>query len=178
MKLVSYLITKKNLDLTDISIIGPSGSVISELLPLPLYDKTWYKTLSWNVTKAGQYLICSKAVDTSQLVSRQSCYTIVVGTVLPTINQTTLYPTGPIVPSSSFIKFTCNYTSDVLKPTATAYINLYSTSNNKILYKINSAAVNTTRFVDNRQMSFDIPVGTLPIGNYYLTFDYGKQNKT
>jgi hypothetical protein len=146
------------------------------MIPLPQYQKTWYKTLSWNPTNAGQYLICSKAVDTSLQVSRQTCYTIVVGSIVPTINQTTLHPTGIITSNSKFVTFTCNYTTDVLKPTAAAYIYVYSATNNTLLYQINSASVNTTKYLNNRQMSFDIPVATLPNGNYYLTFDYGNLN--
>jgi hypothetical protein len=143
------------------------------MIPLPQHQKTWYKTLSWNTTKAGQYLICSKAVDTSFLVSRSSCYTVIVGITIPTINESTIYPTGLIFPTNNFYVFSCNYTTEVLKPSVKAYINVHSSINGTIVYQIDSASKGTTKFTEFRLMEFFVPKNILPDGFYYLTFDFG-----
>jgi hypothetical protein len=157
------------------------GSNTSSLL-LQSYDsKKWYKILSWDSAAIGTYLICSKAYDTTMLISQSTCYTVLVGTPIPTINQTSVYPTGLVFPTYNSFIFYCEYESNITKPMVDAYINVYlvndnSTSNNTndtLVYQINSASSGTTYFFNNTWMSFSIPLGTLPSGFYYFTFDYG-----
>ena len=168
-------------NITDIEIIAPVGSNTSSLL-LKSYDaKKWYKILSWESATIGTYLICSKAYDTTGLISQSTCYTVLVGTPIPTINQTSIYPTGLVFPTYNSFIFYCEYEANVTKPTVDAYINIYlvndnSTSNNTndtLVYKINSASRGTTNFFNSTWMSFSIPLGILPSGFYYFTFDYG-----
>jgi hypothetical protein len=168
-------------NITNIEIIAPVGSNTSSLL-LKSYDaKKWYKILSWESAAIGTYLICSKAYDTTMLISQSTCYTVLVGTPIPTINQTSVYPTGLVFPTYNSFIFYCEYEANVTKPTVDAYINVYlvndnSTSNNTndtLVYKINSASSGTTYFFNSTWMSFSIPLGTLPSGYYYFTFDYG-----
>lgn len=152
---------------------------MSSLLIRSYDSKTWYKTLSWSSAPSGTYLICSKAYDTALLISQSTCYTVIVGTPIPTINQTSVSPTGLSYPTSGYHVFTCQYLAIVTKPTKLANINIYKQNtngtNDTLVYKINSAAATTssTTFFNDTWMSFRIPYGTIPSGSFYILFDYG-----
>ena len=140
--------------------------------------KTWYKILSWNSATDGTYLICAKAYDSASLISQSTCYTVIVGTPIPVINQTTVFPTGMAYPSSGYFIFTCQYLANVTKPTSLAYIYIYeqtsiNNTNDTLVYKVNSGAPSTTTFFNDTWMTFRIPIGALPSGYFYILFDYG-----
>ncbi len=68
--------------ITEIEIIGPIGSLLSETLPELNLQTTWYRNLTWTVNANGTFLMCSKAFDSSYLVSTQTCYTLLVDNFL------------------------------------------------------------------------------------------------
>lgn len=149
---------------------------MSELQILSYNEKIWYKNLTWNATDAGQYLICSTASDTSNSISISSCYTILVGTTITSIIEDTIYPIGLVNSfASNVLTFKCNYTTEIMKPTISAYINIYSALDDARVLKIDSSAANTTRIINRVQMAFDVFLMSLDDGYYYITMDYGKQ---
>lgn len=162
-------------NITDIQIVGAYGSFSSDLAKVEGSPMTWYKNLTWIPSKSGQYSICSKATDTSLLASVSSCFTLLVGEPDPNVNYTTVWPTGELISNGadSVQIFNCTFTVNVKKPSQKALIRVYHALTNIEVYSINSASPNTTVFFQPNIMWFQIPIGLLPDGEYYILFDYG-----
>ncbi len=145
---------------------------------MPNNPLAWYKILDWVPSIPGKFSVCSKAIDTSLLQSPSSCFTLLVGVTNPQVNLSTIYPNNynfsltSNLDNSSFT-FTCEFTVEVIKPINSAYINVFSAENDTLVYSLDSKFLNTTYIINMTLMEFEIPIGSLLPGNYYILFDYG-----
>jgi hypothetical protein len=64
------------LNKTDIEIIGPQGSIISNLIQMSGYTNQWIRTLTWANPSNGFNVVCGKAYDSGNNISPQTCYTL------------------------------------------------------------------------------------------------------
>lgn len=166
-------------NISDIQIIAPDGATLSDLYPMPNVQNTWYKNMTWFANISGQYLMCSKALDSSGFPSKSSCFTLIVGIPTPTANLSTAYPANnsTIAPVTASVTFQVSFNVEVIKPTLAAYVRIFSANNpNASVYEIDSAihtgSVDTTTFTTN-QMSFPVPLQNFAHGWYYVKLDYG-----
>ena len=66
--------------ITNIQIIGPSGTLHTSIAPYGSSGNQWYTTVTWTPTasQVGANLICASATDSEYLVSPVVCYNFLV----------------------------------------------------------------------------------------------------
>lgn len=136
----------------------------------------WYKMLYWQPSVPGNFLICSRATDTSYLASDSSCFTLLVGITDPQVDLSSLYPNNVDINVTSEFDmqlFNLSFTVDVIKPTRSAYIRVFSNESNQQVFSLDSYLLNTTQLTSSTNMSFEIPVGLFTPGGYYILIDLG-----
>ena len=136
----------------------------------------WFKILYWQPSVPGNFLICSKATDTSYLASNSSCFTLLVGISDPQVDLSSLKPNNVNITVTSELDmqtFNLSFTVDVIKPTRSAYIRVFSAADNQQVYSLDSYLTNTTQITSPTDMSFELPVGALSPGQYYILIDSG-----
>jgi len=63
---------------------------------------------------------------------------------------------------------------DVVKPSVSSYIRVYSAQTKLQVYSLDTAAVSSNiQFLTSKNMSFTIPIGSLTNDSYYILFDWG-----
>jgi hypothetical protein len=168
-----------NESITDIQILAFTGVQSSSLEQLT--NSTWYKNMTWTpptpIVGVNSYLICSTATDTALLSSASSCFTFITGITSPQVVNSTVSPTGVTLTttlSTQTQTFSCSFNVDVIKPTSSSYIRIYSASTNQQVYALDASLSNTIQFTSATDMNFIVPIGLLSSGNYYILFDWGK----
>lgn len=148
---------------------------------IQLTTASWYKTMNWSppqpIIGVNLNLICSTAYDSCLLASPSSCLTFITGIAEPRVDETTVHPTEiaiTITDIAQIEQFNCSFNIDVIKPTASSFIRIFSSQTNLEVYSIDTSISNTTQFSSSRDMYFNIPVGSLPTDNYYILFDWGE----
>ena len=179
-KLVERIVAFENCTqetITDIQIIGPSGSSYSTLNKVPGSPDQWYENITWTPTQSqiGPNILCAIATSSSLLASDLSCFTVLVGITDPQIISAS--PFGVLADSfayssSGFLSFNIAFNVQILKPTKPAYIRIFSQTTNTEVYKVDASTISAANFQKNN-LILNIPVGTLSPDKYYVLFDYG-----
>ena len=168
--------------ITDIQIISGVSLTIGNLININ--NVSWYKSMTWTPPIAigiNSYLICSTAFDSSLLASPSNCFTFITGITEPQVNISSLTPNNAILNINSVNDtqtFKCSFNlNNMIKPPSTQpttpYIRIYSKQTNLEVIKINALLSNTTQFSSLQDMSFDVSIGNLTPGDYYILFDWG-----
>lgn len=142
-----------------------------------LNNITWYKNLTWNPpapsVRLSSYIICARGSDSSLLSSESSCFTFFT---LPKVNEATIYPVGSTFTTtytSQLQEFRCSFNVDIAKPIASSYIRIYSKQTNLEVLSIDTLLQSTNQITSNKNMNFNVPIGLLTSGDYYILFDSG-----
>jgi len=166
-------------NITDIQILGFTGVQSSSLGQLS--NSTWYKNMTWTpptpIVGVNSYLICSTATDTALLSSDSSCFTFITGITSPQVVNSTVSPTGVTITTTSSAQtqtFSCSFNVNVIKPTTSSYIRIYSATTNLQVYTLDASLSNTTQFTSLTDMNFVVPIGILSSDTYYILFDWGR----
>lgn len=171
-----------SVSITDIQMISGVSLTISNLINLN--NVTWYKNMTWNppiASGVNSYLICSTATDSALLSSPSSCFTFITGIQEPQVNMSSLSPNNIVLTKAATTDtqlFSCTFNlNNMIKPpstqTTTPYIRIYSKQTNLEVMSLNTILSNTTQFTATQVMQFSIPFGLLPVGDYYILFDWG-----
>ena len=161
-------------NITEIQIVGPFGLTLSPMAEVQGQSRYWYRNITWIPTNSGLFSICSKAISSNYLISKSNCFVLIVGRTMPKMNTNTISPKGllPYNSLSQVLNFSCQFVTTMLKPTQSAFINVYSAINNFKILQIDSSYLNTT-IIQDKTITFNIPIGNLSNGEYYITFDNG-----
>lgn len=113
-------------------------------------------------------------MNTALLSSTSSCFTFITGLTEPQVIESTVSPNRVTLTTSSSADtqtFSCSFNVDVIQPTTSSYIKVYSASTNLQVYSLDASL--STTFTSSTNMSFIIPIGNLTPGSYYILFDWG-----
>ena len=163
-----------DLNITAIGANVPIGYVSGA--PLNKIGNYWTANLSWVDFAQPNYTVKLEAYDSGGWKSNDYSFTVdfTHGYLAPI--QSSLYPIGALAPTNGFYLLGCLFTFKVKNPTDTAYIRIYSASTNQQVLSIDSSDTNFV-LTQSSYLSFKIKVTDLPIGDYYILFDYGKSER-
>ena len=167
-----------NVNITDIQINAPLNSTITPLKKLFNSINLWQISLRIRANDViDEYRMCYKAIDSSNQESNTTCLLLKSNGVSPRINEQKLYPSGSIEKLNSGLsyKFSCDYDIPIERPLAPAYISIYSSDTNQLVYSLDSSKSFDKNVVEfgNYSIEFSVPSNYLISGSYYITLDAG-----
>ena len=141
--------------------------------------KIFFLLINRTIIGVNSYFVCSTATNSALLSSITSCITFLTGLPEPRVIESTVSPTNVYLTTiigdlTGTQTFSCLFNIDVVKPSVSSYIRVYSAITNLQVYALDaSLSNNNIQFLSSTNMSFTIPIGILPIGTYYILFDWG-----
>lgn len=167
--------------LSEIITVGPPGMYTDLTIQDPTNSTVSYLNMYWtpDETQIGFNRACVVATDSGYLPSPTSCMEILVTKESindPYLENGCAYPTSYLSGEflagvNGFMTFRTCFNIPVSRPKNTAYVRIYDFNNTEYL-KYDCSTSGFVYYIDN-MIFFDVLVNTLPIGDYYVSFDSG-----
>jgi hypothetical protein len=159
-------------------VTGPTELNVTKPTLLLGSAETWEINASLRLNSFGQFSVCVKVHERALHQNASfSCLTIIMGREKMLVNASSLQPStgATIVPSSLDAlfkqRFSFSFTSNAFRSNRSAFLRVFSALTAIEVFALASRSADFS--TPSGDVSFELPLGLFPDGDYYILLDYG-----